>query len=88
MARALRDNRVTAFPVLDDEGKVIGVVSEADMLTKEALGGEHDGLTGMVTGLLHHKDMVKARGITAGDLMTAPSCDRRPRGHDRPCAAH
>jgi CBS domain-containing protein len=72
MARALRENRISAFPVLDDEGKVIGVVSEADMLTKEALGGEHDGLPGMVTDLLHHKDRVKARGITAGDLMTAP----------------
>lgn len=72
MVCALRDNRVSAFPVLDDEGKVIGVVSEADMLTKEALGGDHDGLPGMVTGLLHHKDLVKARGITAGDLMTAP----------------
>jgi CBS domain-containing protein len=73
MARALRANRISAFPVLDDEGKVIGVVSEADMLTKEALGGEHNGLPGMVTGLLHHKDRVKARGITAGDLMTTPA---------------
>ena len=78
MARALRDNRISAFPVLDDEGKVIGVVSEADMLTKEALGGEHDGLPGMVTDLLHHKDLVKARGITAGDLMTAPPVTAGP----------
>jgi len=72
MARALRENRVSAFPVLDEEGKVIGVVSEADMLTKEALGDERDGLPGMVNDLLHHKDLQKARGITAGDLMTAP----------------
>ena len=78
MARALRDNRISAFPVLDDEGKVIGVVSEADMLTKEALGGDHDGLPGMVTDLLHHKDLVKARGITAGDLMTAPPVTASP----------
>ncbi len=78
MARALRDNRVSAFPVLDDEGKVIGVVSEADLLTKEALGGEHDGLPGIVTDLLHHKDLVKARGITAGDLMTSPPVTAGP----------
>ena len=32
MAAALREHRVSAFPVLDDDGKVIGVVSEADML--------------------------------------------------------
>ncbi len=27
MAAALREHRVSAFPVLDDDGKVIGVVS-------------------------------------------------------------
>ena len=78
MARALQDNRVSAFPVLDDEGKVIGVVSEADMLTKEAFNVDHDGLTGKVSDLLHHNDLVKAQGITAGDLMTAPAVTVRP----------
>ena len=70
MAAALRENRISAFPVLDDDGKVIGVVSEADLLTKQALDGERDGLPGLVTDMLHHKDQQKARGITAGDLMT------------------
>ena len=37
LAAALRRHRVSAFPVLGDDDKVIGVVSEADMLTKEAL---------------------------------------------------
>ena len=36
MAAALREHRVSAFPVIDDDDKVIGVVSEADMLAKEA----------------------------------------------------
>ena len=72
MAHALRENRVSAFPVLDDEGKVIGVVSESDLLAKEALSGERNGLTGKVSDLLHHHDLVKAHGITAGDLMTGP----------------
>ena len=40
MAVALREHRVSAFPVVDDDRKVIGVVSEADMLAKEALGDE------------------------------------------------
>ena len=43
MAAALREHRVSAFPVLDDDEKVIGVVSEADLLTKEALGSEPQG---------------------------------------------
>jgi CBS domain-containing protein len=67
MAAALRKHRVSAFPVLGDGDKVIGIVSEADMLTKEALDDE----PGMFSGILHHRDAEKARGITAGDLMTA-----------------
>ena len=77
MAAALRKNRVSAFPVLGDEDKVIGVVSEADMLAKEALDSE----PGVIAGLLHHRDQKKARGVTAGDLMTAAvvACARRTR---------
>ena len=74
MAVALREHRVSAFPVLGDEDKVIGVVSEADMLTKEALDGE----PGVFSSILHRRDNEKARGITAGDLMTAAVVAVRP----------
>ena len=74
MAIALRDHRVSAFPVIDDDGKVIGVVSEADMLNKEALVDE----PGVFGGILHRRDQAKARGITAGDLMTAAVVAVRP----------
>ena len=33
----LTEHRVSAFPVLDEDDSVIGVVSEADLLSKEAL---------------------------------------------------
>jgi len=72
MAAALRKYRVSAFPVLDDGGKVIGVVSEADMLAKEALESEPQGMPGMIAGLLRRKEHEKARGTAAGDLMTSP----------------
>ena len=72
MAAALREHRVSAFPVLDDDGKVIGVVSEADLLAKEALDSEPEGMPGMIAGLLRRKEHQKARGTTAGDLMTSP----------------
>jgi CBS domain-containing protein len=72
MAAALRENRVSAFPVLDDKHVVIGIVSEADLLTKEALIDEPEGLPAMLNGILHRKDQEKARGLTAGDLMTSP----------------
>ena len=67
LAVALRTHRVSAFPVLGDGDKVIGIVSEADMLAKEALDGE----PGVFAGILHRRDAEKARGVTAGDLMTA-----------------
>jgi CBS domain-containing protein len=72
MVAALRDHRVSAFPVLDDDGKVIGVVSEADMLAKEALASEPEGMPGMIAGMLRRKEHEKARGTTAGELMTSP----------------
>ena len=68
MATTLRRYRVSAFPVVDDHEKVIGVVSEADLLAKEALADP-----GMLDGLLHHKEVQKAEGLTAGDLMTHPA---------------
>ena len=77
IAAALRKHRVSAFPVLNETGKVIGVVSESDLLNKLALGGE-DHMPGMIGGILQHKQLEKARGVTASDLMTAPPVTVRP----------
>jgi CBS domain-containing protein len=78
MAASLRQYRISAFPVIDDDGKVIGVVSEADLLAREALAEGQAGLPGAVTGLLHHKQHEKAEALTAGDLMTHPAVTVRP----------
>jgi CBS domain-containing protein len=79
MAERLREHRVSAFPVVDDEGAVIGVVSEADLLTKEAaLYGGHAGIRGMISGMLHGREQERAAGVTAGDLMTRPAVTVRP----------
>jgi CBS domain-containing protein len=57
MAATLREYRISGFPVVGDDGKVIGVVSEADLLAKE---------------------VGKAEGLTAGELMTHPAVTVRP----------
>jgi CBS domain-containing protein len=62
--------RVSAFPVLDDDGKVIGVVSEADLLCKEALIAATGGLPGRPGP--YHDDFARAAAVTAADLMTTP----------------
>ena len=75
IAGLLTGYRVSAFPVLDDEGKVIGVVSESDLLCKEALiaamGGQAARL-GRVAGSPYHEEFAKAAAVTAADLMTKP----------------
>ena len=78
IAAALRQHRVSAFPVLNEERRVIGVVSESDLLNKLALGGGEDHMPGMITGIMRHKQLEKARGITAADLMTAPPVTASP----------
>jgi len=78
MAAWLRQYRVSAFPVIDENRRVIGVVSEADLLAKEALAGDHAGIPAAITGILHHKEYKKAEGVTAGDLMTHPAVTVRP----------
>jgi CBS domain-containing protein len=78
IATALRQYRVSAFPVLNSAGEVIGVVSESDLLTKLALGGGEDGMPGMITGLLHQHQTEKARAVTAAELMTSPAVTVAP----------
>jgi CBS-domain-containing membrane protein len=73
MAAALRRYRVSAFPVIDEQEKVIGIVSEADLLAKEALTNP-----GVLAELLDRKDVRKAEGQTAGDLMTHRVVTVRP----------
>jgi len=70
MAAMLRDSRISAFPVVDDTGRVIGVVSEADLLVKIAVQADS---TSLLAALRHHGEEDKAAGITAGDLMTGPA---------------
>jgi CBS-domain-containing membrane protein len=70
MVAKLRELRVSAFPVLDDDNRVIGVVSEADLLTKEAL---EYGVPGVMGGILHGRERAKAAAVSAGDLMTRPA---------------
>ena len=69
MAAMLGSSRVSGFPVIDRAGKVIGVVSETDMLIKEADRASHPEVFG---GLRRSRDLQKAAGVTAAELMTSP----------------
>ena len=70
MAAMLGSRRISAFPVVDDAGRVVGVVSEGDLLVKVAV--QADGAS-LLAALRHIREDEKATGITAGDLMTEPA---------------
>ena len=50
MITRMRESGISAFPVVDDGGRVIGVVSQADMLNKEADLATGPGLLANVSG--------------------------------------
>jgi CBS domain-containing protein len=69
MAAMLHEQRVSAFPVIDEHNKVIGLVSEADLLTKEALEGT---VPRTLQTLTRQRVRTQVNAVTAADLMTKP----------------
>jgi CBS domain-containing protein len=67
---ALRRNRVSACPVIDEASHVIGLVSEADLLCKQTDPAMPTGLH-RLNWRLH--EQTKATAVTAAELMTAPA---------------
>ncbi|MDC0765345.1 CBS domain-containing protein [Streptomyces sp. HD] len=75
IVRLMQDWKVSALPVLEGEGLVVGVVSEADLLPKEEF---RDSDPDRYTQLHRLSDLAKAGAITAEELMTAPALTTRP----------
>lgn len=76
IVRTMETQLISALPVIDSGSHVIGVVSEADVLRKEEFR-DSDQLRGPRSrppGAL-----VKARAVTAEDLMTAPAVTVHPK---------
>jgi CBS domain-containing protein len=70
IVRMMHDWKVSALPVLEGEGRVVGVVSEADLLPKEEF---RDSDPDRYTQLRRLSDLAKAGAVTAGELMTSPA---------------
>ncbi|WP_406326997.1 CBS domain-containing protein [Streptomyces sp. NBC_00203] len=69
IVRLMEQWKVSALPVLEGEDRVVGVVSEADLLHKEEF---RDGDPDRNTQLRRLSDLTKAGALTAEDLMTVP----------------
>ena len=70
LAAMLHDQRVSAFPVVDEDNKVIGIVSETDLLAKEALKGTVPDTLASMPG---QREGSRVAGLTAGELMSRPA---------------
>ncbi|MEU1230556.1 CBS domain-containing protein [Streptomyces sp. NPDC005828] len=77
IVRILSQHRVTAVPVVDGENRVIGVVSEGDLLRKAADQAAAPGDGPAVPGL-EAWERAKAEGTRAEELMSAPPVCARP----------
>lgn len=73
VVQTLLDHHVTGAPVVDDEQRMLGIVTQADLLAKEAYGAAPRRLLDMVADLVANRDpswRLKAVGLVASDLMT------------------
>ncbi|WP_326574241.1 CBS domain-containing protein [Streptomyces sp. NBC_00487] len=75
IVRLMQDWKISALPVIEGEGRVVGVVSEADLLPKEEF---RDSDPDRYTQLRRLGDLAKAGGVTAEDVMTSPALTVRP----------
>ncbi|GAB1339633.1 CBS domain-containing protein [Streptomyces sp. E-15] len=62
--------KVSALPVLEGDGRVVGVVSEADLLPKEEF---RDDDPDRLTQLRRLPDLAKAGAVCAEELMSTPA---------------
>jgi CBS domain-containing protein len=71
LVRLLEQHHVSALPVVDDSGRLVGIVSEADLLIKE---GYPHGATdaGPVGEARYRRRLDKAGGTRAAEVMAEP----------------
>ena len=69
VAATLAEHHISAVPVRDISGRVVGVVSETDLLRKE----EFQRAPRRAFHLAHRKAHSKAEALTAEHLMTSPA---------------
>jgi CBS domain-containing protein len=71
IVRLLESRGVSAMPVVDTTGRVLGIVSRADLLIKQG-DRETEWTRSLLTWPSRRRDARRARATTAGQLMTRP----------------
>lgn len=79
VAKQLVERRISGMPVVNEDGEVLGVISEADLLVKE--GGVAPRRPGLLAWLLDPLDpeaQIKLEARVAGEAMTSPAITIAP----------
>jgi CBS domain-containing protein len=72
LVELMADTKISAVPVVDAGGRVVGVVSEADLMLKEEFPeGPPEGQ--LFEGRRRRQTRAKAAGTTAVEVMTSPA---------------
>ena len=66
LVRLIEDHHVHALPVIDETGRVTGMVAESDLLVKEEFADDH------VRTPLRRRGRARLAGTTAEEIMTSP----------------
>ncbi len=76
IVQRMQEHRVSALPVVDEDGCVLGLVSEADLMLKE--DPDLEGGARVFEGAHRRRDRSRAAGLVAADLMNAPAITITP----------
>ena len=71
--KLLIEHDISALPVVDDGGKVVGVISEADLVRRTEIGTEKQRpwwLEALTPGSLLAEEFSKSHGRTVGEVMS------------------
>jgi CBS domain-containing protein len=73
VARLLVENDISAVPVVDDQGNMVGIISEADLMRREEIGTEKRRpwwLEAMTPATTLANDFAKSHGKRVAELMS------------------
>ena len=73
MVDRLLAHDISGLPVVDSDGVLLGLVTEADLVSREAYGPERRRSLGLIADHLRNRDpawLRKASGTTAREIMT------------------
>lgn len=76
VAQAMLERRISGVPVVDDDGRVLGIVSEGDLIRRPEIDTDRPGrgwLGLFVSDEEEARDFIKSHGRTAREVMTQPA---------------